>query len=245
MFDLLIASHPKRQRSLRRAVVSIGLHALLIGAAIEGTRQAAEAALTRSADAPIFFVLRPPPEQPPTPEQAPEPPKADAIVAVNPPPKGFQTVVAPAEIPKVIPAIDLSQRALDPRNFTGRGVEGGIAGGVVGGTGKVDPSVVPVGAVYVAADLDEPAQVVFQPAPRYPSVLEEAGVSGIVAVQFVIGPQGKVEPASVEVIRSTDSAFVQAALESILQSSFRPARFQGHAVRQLATQTIRFTLASR
>jgi protein TonB len=245
MFDLLIASHPKRQRSLHRVVVSIGLHALLIGIAIEGTRQAAEAALTRSADAPVFFVLRPPPEQPPTPEQAPEPPKVDAIAAINPPPKGFQTVVAPTEIPKVIPAIDLSQRALDPRNFTGKGVEGGIAGGVVGGTGRVDPSVVPVGAIYVAADLDEPAQVVFQPAPRYPSVLEEAGVSGSVAIQFVIGPQGKVEPASVAVIQSTDSAFVQAALESILQSSFRPARFRGHAVRQLAAQTIRFTLASR
>jgi protein TonB len=189
--------------------------------------------------------LRPPPEQPPTPQQDPEPPKADAIAAINPPPKGFQTVVAPAEIPKVIPAIDLSQRALDPRNFTGKGVEGGIAGGVVGGTGKVDPSAVPAGAVYVAADLDEPAQVVFQPAPRYPPVLEQAGVSGIVAVQFVIGPQGKVEPTSVEIMQSTDSAFVQMALESILQSSFRPARFRGHVVRQLATQTIRFTLASR
>jgi len=245
MLDLLIASHPKRQRSLRRVVGSIGVHALLIGIAIEGTRQAAEAALTRNADAPVFFVLRPPPEQPPTPEQAPEPPKADAIAVINPPPKGFQTIVAPAEIPKVIPAIDLSQRALDPRNFTGKGVEGGIAGGVVGGTGKVDPRAVPVGTVYVAADLDEPAQVMFQPAPRYPSVLEQAGVSGIVAVQFVIGPQGKVEPASVDVIQSTDSAFIQAALESILQSSFRPARFRGHAVRQLATQTIRFTLASR
>jgi protein TonB len=245
MFDLLVASHPTKQRSVGRVATSIGMHALLIGVAIEGTRQAAEAARNHPQDVPIFFVLRPPPEQPPTPTQPPEPPKEHAIVAINPPPKGFQTVVPPAEIPKVIPAIDLSEQALDPRNFTGKGVEGGIAGGVVGGTGKVDPSALPPGAVFVAADLDEPAQVIFQPAPRYPAILEEAGVSGAVALQFVIGPQGKVEPASVEVMQSTDSAFIQAALESILQTSFRPARFRGHAVRQLATQTIRFTLASR
>jgi protein TonB len=244
MFDLLIASHPKKQRSLGRVATSIGMHALVIGVAIEGTRQAAEAARTHPQDMPIFFVLRPPPEQPPTPTP-PEPPKEHAIVAINPPPKGFQTVVPPAEIPKVIPAIDLSQQALDPRNFTGKGVEGGIAAGVVGGTGKVDPSAVPAGAVYVAADLDEPAQVIFQPAPRYPPILEEAGVSGAVAFQFVIGPQGKVEPGSVEVMQSTDSAFIQAALESILHASFRPARYGGRPVRQLATETIRFTLASR
>ena len=245
MFDLLIASHPTRQRSVGRVAASIGMHALLIGVAIEGTRQAAEAARNHPQDVPIFFVLRPPPEQPPTPTPPPEPPKEQAIVAINPPPKGFQTVVPPTEIPKVIPAIDPSQQALDPRNFTGKGVEGGIAGGVVGGTGKVDPSAVPAGVVFVAADLDEPAQVIFQPAPRYPPVLEEAGVSGAVAFQFVIGPQGKVEPRSVEVVQSTDSAFIQAALESILQTSFRPARYRGRAVRQLATQTIRFTLASR
>jgi hypothetical protein len=45
----------------------------------------------------------------------------------------------------------------------------------------VDPSALPPGAVFVAADLDEPAQVIFQPAPRYPAILEEAGVSGAVA----------------------------------------------------------------
>ena len=166
------------------------------------------------------------------------------LVAVNPPPKGFQTVIPPAEIPRVIPPVDLNQKVLDPRNFTGKGVEGGIAGGVVGGTGKADAET-PATAVYQAGDLDEPAEVISQPPPRYPSFLEQAGIPGVVAVQFVIGPQGSVEPGSVEVISATDSAFVAPARESILGSSFRPARFHGQKVRQLARQTIRFAIANQ
>ena len=43
--------------------------------------------------------------------------------------KGFQTVVVPAQIPTVIPPVDLQQR-FDPKDYTGTGVEGGRASGV-------------------------------------------------------------------------------------------------------------------
>ena len=242
MLDLLVASHPNTPRSFGQTVLSLGLHSVMILAAVVATRQIAGEATRRAADTTFVFALKPPP--PPPPEPVAEPAKPELVVAVDPPPKGFQTVIPPAEIPKVIPPVDLSQRVLDPRNFTGKGVEGGIAAGVVGGTGKVDGDT-PANVVYKAGDLDEPAQVIFQPPPRYPSFLEQAGIPGVVSVQFVIGPQGRVEPASVEVIASTDSAFVAPARETILGSAFRPARFRGQTVRQLARQTIRFAIANR
>lgn len=239
MLDLLVASHPNKPRSLGQAVLSLGLHSAMIAGAIVATRQIAGQVAPRAVETTLVFALKPPPPEPP-----PDAPKPEVLVAVNPPPKGFQTVVPPSEIPKVIPPVDLTQRMLNPRDFTGKGVEGGIAGGVVGGTGKVDADT-PTNAVYQAGDLDEPAQVISQPPPRYPPVLEQAGVPGVVAVQFVIGSHGKVEPGSVEVISDTDSAFVAPARESVLLSSFRPARFHGQRVRQLARQTIRFAIANQ
>ena len=230
MLDLLVASHPDKPHSLGQAVLSLGLHGAMIAGAVMATRQIVGQVAPRPVETTLMFALKPPPPPEPPPE-APKP----VLVAVNPPPKGFQTV---------IPPVDLNQKMLDPRNFTGKGVEGGIAGGVVGGTGKVDAET-PVNAVYQAGDLDEPAQVISQPPPRYPSFLEQAGIPGVVAVQFVIGPQGRVEPGSVDVISATDSAFVAPARESVLGSRFRPARFHGQKVRQLARQTIRFAIANQ
>jgi periplasmic protein TonB len=240
MLDVLVASYPHTPRSLGQGVASLSLHSLMIAGAVVATRQIVNRAPRPVTEATLVFALKPPPP----PEPVDEPPKQEMVVAVDPPPKGFQTVIPPSEIPKAIPPVDLTQRALDPRNFTGKGVEGGIAGGVVGGTGKVDAGT-PAAAVYQAGDLDEPAQVIFQPVPRYPSFLEQAGIPGVVAVQFVIGVQGKVEPASLEVLASTDSAFVAPARETILGSTFSPARFHGQTVRQLARQTIRFAIANR
>ena len=78
--------------------------------------------------------LKPPPPPPPPPPEAPPP---DAIVTANPPPQGFQTVIPPTDIPKEIPPVDLNQK-FNAADFSGKGVEGGVAAGVVGGTGPVD-----------------------------------------------------------------------------------------------------------
>ncbi|HEU5169704.1 MAG TPA: energy transducer TonB [Gemmatimonadales bacterium] len=248
MFELLVASGWRAGRPLGESLLSLGLHAVVIFGAVEASRNVARAASDRPADTTMLFLLRPDPDPPPPkPPEVSAPPPAAVIVA-TPPPKGFQTVVAPEDMPTAIPPVDLSQPALDPRNFTGKGVEGGIADGVIGGTGPVDAPVTvtaAVSAVFTAAELDEPAQVIHQPEPRFPPVLQAAGVEGAVQLEFVIGTTGKVENRSVTVILGTDSAFAEPAREAILGSTFRPARMQGRAVRQLARQTVRFTLVRR
>jgi len=236
VFENLIESKTKRQRTFGQTVLSVALHGLLIFAAVKATQGVAETVSDKPVDTTMVFL------KPPEPPKPPPPPPPEQVVVTNPPPKGFQTVVPPSEVPTVIPPIDLKEHALDPRNFSGRGVEGGVAGGVVGGTGPVDAAAKVKGAVFVAAELDEPAQVVFQPAPRYPPVLQSAGIGGAVALEFVVGVEGTVEPPTVHVVETTDTAFVESAREAILHSSFRPARMRGQPVRQLARQTIRFAI---
>jgi TonB family protein len=184
----------------------------------------------------------------PEPHPAPPPPEikheplAPAVVIAEPPPKGFQTIATLQDIPTVIPPVDLTQRPLDPRDFTGRGVEGGIAAGVVGGTGKVDGAE-GLNAIYEATTTDasfEQATMVSQPMPRYPKSLEAVGIEGRVAFEFVIDTTGAVEPASIRVLESTHEAFDAAARAALTGAIFRPARLSGRPVRQLTRQSIRF-----
>jgi protein TonB len=168
------------------------------------------------------------------------------VLTVNPPPKGFQTVVAPTDVPTGIPAVDRSQRPFDPADFTGQGVEGGVGYGVEGGTGTVDPDVVPVGdadVVYPATLGDvrfEPAVLISQPVPKYPPVLQQAGISGLVKLRYVVDTTGRVEPTSIKVIESTHRGFEDPARESVEAAVFHPARIGERPVRQLANQPIRF-----
>jgi periplasmic protein TonB len=174
--------------------------------------------------------LKPPPPPPPPPDQPPP----DVIVAANPPPKGFQTVVAPTDIPKDIPPIDLNEKPFDPKDFTGKGVEGGIAAGIVGGTGPVS------GEVFLEAQLDDPVQPISIPTPRYPPVLQSAGIAGAVDLQYVVDTTGHAEPNSFKVMKATHPAFVDPAEEAIRKGVFKPAKFKGVPVRQLVQQRISF-----
>jgi protein TonB len=146
--------------------------------------------------------------------------------------------------------VDLSAKAFDPRDFSGRGVEGGIADGVVGGTGKVSDLAASYakggddGAerrrIYSTSELADPAEVISQPAPSYPKVFQEAGISGVVDLQYVIDTLGRVEPGSVKVLSTTHEPFADAAIKAIRESKFRPGRQHGEPIRQLVQQRIRF-----
>ena len=242
MFDVLLASAAHREVRAGSVTTSMITHALLIALAVTVTRTALENPPVPSADpAILLFVPIPPP--PPEPEVKPEAPAVTPVVA-EPPPKGFQTVVAPRDIPDVIPPVDLTQRPLDPRDFTGRGVEGGLASGVVGGSGTVNPDgISDLSAIYEATTRDdrfEQAIVVFQPVPRYPMALAAAGIQGKVAMEFVIDTAGKVERGSIRVLQSSHQAFEAVAREAIAAAIFGPARLSNHPVRQLTRQSIRF-----
>ena len=93
-----------------------------------------------------------------------------------------------------------------------------------------------------ADDVDEPAAVLRQPAPRYPRALSVAGVAGRVLLDFVIDTTGHVEPASIRILSSSHPAFEASARETLERSLFRPARHAGRTIRQRALQAIAFRL---
>lgn len=231
MFDNLVASKPKRPKTAGETVVSVLLHAVIIFAAVKVTAAAPERIRAIIQDTTAFVLEQ---EEP---EPEPEPPPPDAVVSANPPPKGFQTLVPPDAIPKDIPPINLNER-FDPKNFTGRGTEGGVATGIVGGTGPVDLS---NNEVFLEAQVDDPPQLL-QPGPqRFPPVLQNAGITGRVEVQFIVDTEGHAEPASFKVLSSTHKAFEEPAREMILKSLFKPGRSRGQPVRVLVRQAINFT----
>jgi TonB family protein len=242
MFEVLFESSPHAQLRARWLTTSVVTHMLIVTLAVLATQAAFEAPKAVPDRAILLFVPKPPEPAPPEPKA--EPAVARVVIA-EPPPKGFQTIAAPADIPNLIPPIDLNQRPLDPRDFTGRGVEGGVAQGVVGGKGPVG---LPVGldAIYEATTALEgfqPAAVVSQPLPRYPAILAAIGIEGRVIVEFVIDTMGKVEPASIRAAESTHPAFESAARATMLASVFRPARLGIRPVRQLTRQSVRFVAA--
>jgi TonB family protein len=240
MFAVLPASEAHLDLKLRWVTTSALSHALLVALAVGATRSALDAARIAPPDEEILlFVPRAPEPPPPAPARAEKP--APAVNLADPPPQGFQTVPPVTEIPTVIPPVDLDQRPFDPRDFTGRGVEGGVADGVVGGTGPVR-----VDEIYQATtNLPgfEPAMVLSQPTPEYPAALASVGIEGRVEVQFVVDTTGRVERSSIEVVKSTQKGFEAAAREAISGSLFRPARLSNVPVRQLTLQAIRFVAA--
>ncbi len=231
MFENLIESKQRGHRSLGQTTLSLVVHGAIIFGAVKATQGVAESIKDRPIDTTMIF-LKPPEPPPPPPDQPPP----DVIVSANPPPKGFQTVVAPTDIPKDIPPVDLNEKPFDPRDFTGKGQEGGIAAGIVGGTGPVDVS----GEVFLEAQLDDPVQPISIPTPRYPPVLQSAGIAGLVDLQYVVDTTGHAEGNSFKVLKATHQAFVQPAREAISKGVFKPAKYRGQPVRQLVQQRISF-----
>ena len=236
MFDNLIISNPKsaRGRGVPGTAFSMTMHVVLIYLAVVATAKVQEAAKEAALDTTMIFLTEEAEQEPepePEPEQAPQ-----VVVNLNPPPKGFQTVDAPIDIPTDIPPIDLTQR-FDPRDFSGEGQEGGVFSGVVGGTGPVDLS-----QTFLEAAVDEPPERLTGPNLRYPEMLRQAGIEGSVILEFVIDTTGRVEASSMKVISSTNRAFEGPATDVIRRSTYRPGRVRGVAVRVLVQQSITFSI---
>lgn len=226
MFEVLIESKPEQKRIRRNvpnSLFSLILHTVLIYAAVQATMKG-DVAEETVIDTNMVFLE----EQQPEPEEPAAPP---------PPPKGFQTLMAPVEIPTSIPPIDLNEK-FDPRNFTGVGVELGVATGVI--TGPIDLT-----QVFIEAVVDEPPERISFPQPEYPRILLEAGVEGSVTLEAIIDTTGHAEPNSIKVISSTNRAFEAPAREAMRKALFRPGRVRGQPVRVLVHMPLRFVIPGK
>lgn len=229
MFDMLIESKPKKERTIGQTAVSVVFHVILIFGAVKATQGAAETVKKIVASETMAFLAPPPPPEP-------EPPPPDAVAQKSAPPQGFQTIVPPREIPTSIPPINLSEK-FNAKDFSGKGIEGGISTGVIGGTAPVI-----TGESFTVDQVDDPVQYIGGPLPTYPPALRTAGIEGRVTVRYIVGADGKVEETTIQVLNSTNKAFEAPAIEAIRKSNFKPAKIKGTPVRQLVEQVVRFTI---
>lgn len=89
--------------------------------------------------------------------------------------------------------------------------------------------------------ISQPVSIISQPTPQYPTAALAAGVETQVDLDFLVLPSGA--PTSIRARRARDGAFVQAAIDAVQGSSFRPAMAGQCRVSDLARQSFRFSLA--
>ena len=260
MFNTLLESKPKRKRTVGGTVISVVAHTAIIIFAVYATANARIAEAPKPKQENLKFVevkKEEPKPEPPKPEAPkPEPPKAQPKspppaptppvprIEAPPPPKGFQTLQAPVEVPVNIPEVDLSARITNEADFSGKGVAGGSSKGVAGGT----PGGTGTGP---ALDLSEPfreheVEVAVSPlgnvAPTYPSSLRESGVEGQVVVEFVVTENGRVDQGSVKIIESSHALFTSSVRTALGKMRFSAAKVGGTSVKQYVRQPFTFKL---
>ena len=235
MFDNLIESQAKKQKRAGGFLMSFVIHSILIAGAVYATHSVGNALEKPKAEK-VEFVTVKKDEPPPPKEEKPPPPQ---VVMKAPPPKGFQVLTAPIKIPDVLPDIDLSKKVTNEEDFSGKGVAGGIAKGVVGGT----PAPVNSDQPYFEFQVEK--QVAPYPgntAPRYPDMLRSANVEGEVLAQFVVDTSGRAEMNTFKVIKSTHDLFTNAVRAALPNMKFYPAEVGGKHVKQLVQMPFQFNL---
>src|SRR5690348_7745299 len=235
MFDNLIESKAKKQRRAGGIAFSAVLHALLITGAVYGTLQAKEQLEKPKAEKVEFVEMKKKDEPPPPKEVKPPPPD---VVVKAPPPKGFQVLTAPIKIPDVLPDIDLSKKVTNEEDFSSKGVAGGIAKGVVGGT----PQPVSDQPYFEFQVEKQVAALPDNPRPRYPDMLRSANVEGEVLAQFVVDTTGRAEMNTFKVLKSSHDLFTNSVKSALANMRFYPAEVGGRKVKQLVQMPFVFGL---
>lgn len=263
-------SGTKQGRSAKWTFSSIILHLMIIFLAVFATANAG----MRKPEKPKAENLRymemkkpdpppPPKKEPPPPPKVketpkpktPEPPKPKLVVEqpkveAPAPPKGFQVVPPPVSVPTKIPSIDLSKAVTNEADFSGKGVAGGTAEGVKGGTGDADSKGKDAGVKpeeehhgpYMEFQVEKPVERIGGDAPEYPSQLKDQGVEGSVVAQFVVNESGRAEPGTLKILSSSNPAFAAAVKEALPRMKFSAAQIGGKKVEQLVQMPFQFHL---
>jgi protein TonB len=157
-----------------------------------------------------------------------------------PPPKGFQTLSAPIDIPKVIPQIDLTARVTNELDFTAKGVVGGTGVGVVGGKGTDSDQTFFQFEVEKVAQL-EPGN----PRPEYPSILSRTQTTGTVMVSFVVDTTGRADMGTFKVVESSNPLFTESVRKILPRYKFIPAEIGSKKVRMHVQLPFKFELTGK
>ena len=264
MMNILLESKPRKQRKLGGTIFSVGLHSLIVFFAVYATARAGipedrtersekvTFVKTKKAEPPPVVEKKPEPE-PPKPKEAPKPkaaPKSPLPVAPKAevaPPKGFKVLQAPVNIPVEIPKIDLSAKATNEADFTGKGVAGGSSTGVEGSSGTKEGaaggSAIDTDRNYAEFEVERAVSPISGTSVEYPESMRSSGDEGQVLAEFVVNERGRVETSSFKVLESSNAAFTAAVKAALSRMRFRPAQIGSTNVSQVVQQAFVFRLS--
>jgi len=236
VFDNLVESNRRGRRDIKGTIGGMFMSTVFQGALIIGAVYATMGVAQEVEEVLMDTIMLMMDEPEPEPEEPDEPPPI--VTSLNPPPRGFQVLTAPVDIPTVIPEVNLQER-FDPRDYSGVGVEGGVFSGIEGGTGPVDLT-----QVFAEAVVDEVPERISCPLPEYPRMMQQANIEGQVLLQFVVETDGHVG-SDIVTLSSSHRAFEGPARDMISRCLFRPGRVRASPVRVLVQMPIIFNLAGR
>lgn len=257
MMNTLLESKPRKQRSTGGTIFSVALHSAILFFAIFATARAGINDEKENREQKVNFVRMKKAEPKPVVKKAePAPPKvkkeAPKVKAELPPapkveiapPKGFKALEAPKVIPVEIPQIDLSAKATNEDDFTGKGVKGGSATGSEGSEGTKDGagSGIDGDRAYAEFEVERQVSALSGTNIPYPEAMRTSGAEGEVLAEFVVNENGRVETSTFKVLSSTSAAFTNAVKNALPRMRFRPAQIGNTSVSQVVQQAFVFKL---
>lgn len=231
MLNQLLETNLVTQRKTRGTLLSVVLHVVMIGAAVQLTQRTVVAL-----ESPVQVEVRRIPLEPkPDAPHAQRPPHTEASTR---PVFGHQVLIAPIDVPIDIPTVDLSAAPTDPADWMRRGAPGGRGNG----DSTVTAPIAGNQPMFVF-EVEKPAAALPGSAsPAYPEMLKSSGVEGSALVQFVVDTLGRAEPGSFKVLSTTHDAFGTAVRVTLPRMRFLPAEAGGKKVRMLVQQEYAFAL---
>lgn len=236
MLTRLPESNARRQRRSGGFVVSTVVHMAVIALAVRASGLTA-APPPPVKDGPILIYKEPPkPIQPDT----PRPPTRDRDLAGQSTPSvpvvPDLQVLIPTDIPDSLPDPGAMQPLLDHAFNRTRLAASGHPDG--------SPNVSDGSALFTENIVEKAVVAIPGTAtPRYPAMLQSAGVEGSVRAQFVVDTLGRVEQGSFRALESTHDLFTAAVRDALGRARFKPAEAGGHRVRQLVEQSFSFSIS--
>lgn len=272
MFNRLIASSrskPHRAWNPGTVVLSIAAHVLIFAAILFATKPREEQAPPPPKPEEVTYVdvteIPPPPEPelPPEPvvEEAPQPaapPAAAPRTPRRPPPVQVPDQVAGTQELQTPPAVlgipaPKDAPPVKAEDFGGRGAIGGTAAGTPppappaattgtgtgggGGTGTYSAAM-----VDKRAELVNRSEIARRLQQLYPPLLRDAGVTGKVTVQMVVGSDGKVDMSTVKIVSTSHEAFADVTMQIMKDLRFSPAKMGSRSVRMLTVMPVSWNL---
>jgi protein TonB len=92
----------------------------------------------------------------------------------------------------------------------------------------------------LAADGTEPPVPVRTVAPKFPEDMKRQGTSGLVTVSCMIDEKGNVTDP--KVVKSTNDAFTEPAVEALKKWKFKPAKKDGEAIAIRVSIPVQFNI---